>query len=159
MNVKMTSFGLEDEPMRTSGSWAKTQERVLVIADSEEMRELVINILRPGGFVVFGQPSAIGATRSIRQNGIRAVVLEIGVPGIRGEKVVSVLRENPRLDGLVIIVVTGAGYDQELDAKGLESANAVLDREGLEFRLAPLLGRLLRSSSFRPQEAFSARKS
>jgi CheY-like chemotaxis protein len=159
MNVKKTTVGRTHEPMRTSGSWAKTQERVLVIADLEEMRELVVKLLSSDGFVVFDQPSAIGATRSIRQNGIRAVVIDIGVPGICGEKVVSVLRENPRLDGLVIILVTGAECDQEIDAKGLESADAILDRMGLEFRLAPLLGRLLRSSNFRPQEAFSGYKS
>jgi CheY-like chemotaxis protein len=156
MNANKPTPSRTEEPMRTSGSWAKSNERVLVIADSDEMRELLVDILSSEGFVTFDQPSAIGATRSIRQNAIRAVVVDVGAPGIRGEKVVSVLRENPRLGGLVIVVVTGDGGDQELEAKGLESANAILDRASLALRLAPILGRLLRNSSYRPLEAFSA---
>lgn len=155
MNVKKPPLIPGDEPMRTSGSWAKSNDRILVIADSEGMREHLVELLSPEGFVVFGQPSAIGATRSIRENGIRAVIVDVGVPGIRGEKLVSVMRENPRLDGLVIVVVTGDANDQAFDAAGLESVNAILDRSGLEFRLVPLLRRLLRNSSFHPQQAFS----
>ena len=63
MNVKKSPLIPGDEPMRTSGSWAKSNERILVIADSEGMREHLVEILSPEGFVVFEQPSAIGATR------------------------------------------------------------------------------------------------
>jgi DNA-binding response OmpR family regulator len=155
MNATKSPLRFGDEPMRTSGSWAKSNDRVLVIADSEEMREQLAAILSQEGFVVFEQPSAIGATRSIRQNGIRAVVVDVTVPGFRGEKLVSVMRENPRLDGLVIVVVTDETAEQG-SVKGLEAVDAVLDRSGIEFRLVPLLGRLLRNSNFRPQDSFSA---
>lgn len=156
MNLKKPTLNLAEPQTRTSGSWVKkSNERVLVIADSEEVRGLLVDLLSAEGFVVFDQPSAIGATRSIRQNGIRAVIVDASVPGIRGEKIVSVLRENPRLSGLVVVVVTGKSDDRSDSAHGIESADAILDRTVLEFRLVPMLGRLLRSSTFSPEEAFA----
>src|SRR5512145_815845 len=152
MNDKKLSLTGAHAPMRTSGSWAKSNERVLVIGDSDEMRAHLVDILSPEGFVVFDQPSAIGATRSIRENGIRAVVVDVGVPGIRGEKLVSVLRENPRLEGLIVVVVLPEGVDKDAP-HGLEAANAILERHRLEYRLPSLLGRLLRNCSFRPHDA------
>lgn len=156
MNLKKPVPNTSEPLTRTSGAWAKkSNERVLVIADAEEMRGYLIDLLSPEGFVVFDQPSAIGATRAIREHGIRAVVVDVSAPGIRGDKLVSVLRENPRLSGLVVVVVTGEANDSAERVHGLESADAILDRTGLEFRLIPMLGRLLRSSNFSPEEAFA----
>lgn len=155
MNEKKPSLSQVEVPARGSGSWIKTRERVLVIADSEDMREQLIGFLGREDFVVFDQPSAIGATRSIRLNAIRAVVIDIDVPGFPASKLISVLRENPRLAGLVVVVVTPDGDDQRL-IHGLESANAILNRSSLEYRLCTVLTRLLRNSSFRPPEASTA---
>jgi DNA-binding response OmpR family regulator len=141
--------------MRTSGSWVKSNERVLVIADSKETRDLLMGVLMPEGFIVYEQPSAIGVTRSIRQNAIRAVIIDAGIPGIRGDKLISVLRENPRLQGLIVLAVTGERDARGLVAKGLEAADAIVDRATVEQRLVPLLGTLLRGSSFHPQLAFA----
>ena len=158
MNVKNSPPGPDEKAVRTSGAWAKTGERVLIVSDSPDMRVLLTDLLSADGFVVFEQPSAIGATRAIREKAIRAVVLDVCAPGVRGEKFVAVMRDNPRLDGLVIVVVTGDGDGCGVVRRGLESANAVLDRASLEFRLTSVLGRLLRSCSFRPQEAFAGRQ-
>jgi len=156
MSTTKSPSRFENLPIRTSGSWAKSQDRVLVIADSETTRQQLASVLDQEGFLVFEQPSAIGATRSIRQNSIRAVIVDVTMPGICSEKLVSVMRENPRLDGLVIVVITDDAAEPNFVAKGLERVDAVLDLSSVELRLAALLGRLLRASSFRPQEAFAA---
>lgn len=155
MDEKKPSVSQIEAPARGSGSWVKTRERVLVIADSEDMREQLIGLLSREDFIVFDQPSAIGATRSIRLNGIRAVVIDIDVPGFPASKLISVLRENPRLAGLVVVVITPDSDDQRA-VLGLESANAIVSQNSLEYRLCPVLSRLLRNSSFRPPEASSA---
>jgi DNA-binding response OmpR family regulator len=142
--------------MRTSGSWAKSNERVLVIADSDEMRDILVDVLRPEGFVVFDQPSAIGATRSIRENAIRAVVVDAGAPAARGEKLVSLLRENPRLHGLILVVVTDEQGTRRATSDALDGADATIERKQVVRSLPSLLNKLLRSSNFRPREAFSA---
>lgn len=151
MNAKNQSFGQFEAP-HTSGAWVKAKERVLVISDSQRMRERLIEILGREEFVVFDQPSVIGATRSIRINGIRAVVIDIEVPGFPAPKLIKLLRVNPRLDGIVVVVITQNELAEGADAQGLEAANAILSQSSLEFRLCPMLGRLLRNSTFRPPE-------
>ncbi|HEY5958814.1 MAG TPA: response regulator [Polyangiaceae bacterium] len=156
MNPTKSTLKPLDPLARTSGAWAKkSNERVLVIADDEATRAELVKLLSSEGFVVFDQPSAIGATRAIRDHNIRSVVVEVGGPGMRGEKLVSVLRENPRLDGLVIVVIA-ANDGSEPSQKGLETADAILSDRDVEFRLTPLLARLLRGSSFSPQSAFAS---
>lgn len=152
MNDKKASTSLPELLIRASGAWVKIKERVLVIADSKEIREHLVETLEREGFDVFDQPSAIGTTRSIRLNGIRAVVVDIDVPGFSAPKLVSMLRENPRLEGLVVVVVTADSGSHAAGIQGLESADAIVDRSSLDYRLGPLLGRLLRSSCFRPSE-------
>jgi PleD family two-component response regulator len=154
MNPSKPTQKLQDTPARTSGAWAKqVNERVLVIADEDDARAELVKILSSEGYIVFDQPSAIGATRAIRDHSIRSVVVNAGGSGMRGERLVSLLRENPRLDGLVIVVVT---LGNASDHNGLESADAILSDRDAEFRLTPMLGRLLRGSTFSPQSAFAS---
>jgi DNA-binding NarL/FixJ family response regulator len=101
---------------------------------------------------VFEQPSAIGATRAIREHGIRAVVADISMPGLSGDKLLGVLRKNQRLNGLVVVIVS-ARTEQELSSMSeLNAADAVLSKASLESVLVPTLSRLLRGSRFQPLE-------
>ena len=116
------------------------------------------NLLGDAGFVVYEQPSAIGATRAIREHSICAVVVDVSMPGLSGDKLVGVLRKNQRLEGLVIIVVTGKTSHEVATLSELDAADAVLFKEGLEGTLVRTLTRLLRTSSFRPSDSASVQE-
>jgi len=72
------------------------------------------------------------------------------MPGLSGDKLVGVLRKNQRLEGLVIIVVTGKTSDEVSNLAELEAADEVLFKDGLNQTLVRALSRLLRTSSYRP---------
>jgi len=132
---------------------AKTQAHVLVIDDSDIARAAIAGMLEDE-FEVFDQPSAIGATRAIREHNIRAVVVDISMPGLSGDKLLGVLRKNQRLNGLVVVVVS-ARSTEELEAMTeLSAADAVLSKDGLDQALARTLTRLLRASNFQPSGHF-----
>jgi len=114
------------------------------------------DLLENAGFVVFEQPSAIGATRAIREHSICAVVVDVNMPGLSGDKLVGVLRKNPRLNGLVIVVVTGKTSNEVAALSELGAADAVLFKEGLEETLVRTLNRLLRSSTYRSTDGSNA---
>lgn len=119
--------------------------RALVIDDSELARSFIARLLADAGFEVLTQASAIGATRTIVHNRVRLVVVDVSMPGLNGDKLVGVLRSNPRLAGLTIIVVSGQP-SQELERIAAETpADAVLSKTGLEEQLLPLLARLMRT--------------
>jgi len=135
---------------------SQAKSNVLVIDDSEIARSHISGILSDANYIVFEQPSAIGATRAIREHSVSAVVVDVSMPGLSGDKLVGVLRKNQRLDGLVVIVVTGKTQDELSGMCELSTADAVLFKDQLETSLVKTLSRLLRVSSYRPSGTLHA---
>jgi CheY-like chemotaxis protein len=52
-------------------------------------------------------PSAIGASRLIQSHGVDAVVLDVVMPALSGDKLVTLLRHNPRFSKLAVVLVSG----------------------------------------------------
>jgi CheY-like chemotaxis protein len=127
---------------------SSTRDRVLVIDDCADSRKLTVALLADAGYAPFEQPSAIGATRTLINHAIGAVVIDLGIPGLSSEKLIAVLRKNPRLDGLVIVVVTSVDGSHQFHSHGLRDADAVVLREQLSHRLVSTLERLLCTSGF-----------
>jgi CheY-like chemotaxis protein len=124
------------------------RDRVLVIDDATDSRKRTVALLGEAGYVPFEQPSAIGATRRLLSHSIAAVVIDLGMPGLSGEKLIALLRKNPRLDGLVIVVVPSLDGSHQASHQGLRDADAVVLREQLDHRLVSTLERLLCTSGF-----------
>ena len=125
----------------------KTLTSVLIIDDSPAARAAIAATLRLTGYNVFELSSAIGATRTILRNNIAAVIVDLGMPGLSGDKLVGLLRSNARLSQLVIIVVSGQS-NEELERIGKEcSVDAVLPKRDIGSRLLYILESALRSSS------------
>jgi two-component system, chemotaxis family, sensor kinase CheA len=124
------------------------RDRVLVIDDSDDSRMHTVALLGDAGYLLFEQPSPIGATRILLGHAIPAVVVDLGMPGLSGEKLIAVLRKNPRLEGVVIVVVTSVDGPHDARRQGLSDADAVVLREHLDTRLVPTMQRLLCTSGF-----------
>ena len=81
---------------------------VLVIDDDEIAREYLCDVLRRAGFIVDDLPSTIGVTNKIVRDKYHVVVLDVMMPAIRGDKLAGLLRKNPHLQGLGVVLVSGA---------------------------------------------------
>src|SRR5262245_62128349 len=84
------------------------QINVLVIDDDEIAREYLCDVLRRAGFPVEDTSSTIGITNKLVRDHFRVVVLDIMMPAIRGDKLAGLLKKNPHLQGLGIVLVSGA---------------------------------------------------
>jgi CheY-like chemotaxis protein len=81
---------------------------VLVIDDDEIAREYLCDVLRNGGFLVDDMPSSIGVTNKVIRDHFHVVVIDVMMPAIRGDKLAGLLRKNPQLRGLGVVMVSGA---------------------------------------------------
>lgn len=124
-----------------------TLTSVLIIDDSPAARAAIAATLRIAGYCVFELASAIGATRMILRNNIAAVIVDLGMPGLSGDKLVGLLRSNPRLSQLVVIVVSGQDSAELQRIANECPVDAVLPKRDVNSRLIYLLDSLLRSSS------------
>ena len=81
--------------------------RVLVVDDDDVAREALVAILRSGGHDALDLPSPIGVSRSIQEQGVQVVVIDIFLPGMKGDRLAKVLRGNPRFERVGVVLVSG----------------------------------------------------
>jgi CheY-like chemotaxis protein len=86
--------------------------RILIIDDDDIARELLCSTLKRLGHEVHELATAIGATRAIFQHNIDAVVVDVMLPDISGDKLARVLRQNPRGQSLAIVLVSSRPIDE-----------------------------------------------
>lgn len=123
--------------------------RVLVIDDDDIARELLASTLEADGHDVFELPSAIGASREIYRNEIDAVVLDVMMPDINGDKLARLLRGNSRGGALVIVLVSSRPLEELEGLARAAGADAVVAKEHIRKELvaALLRGERLRHGS------------
>jgi CheY-like chemotaxis protein len=117
--------------------------KVLVIDDDEVARTEMIECLRRARFSASGLESPIGATRVLVDQAIDVVVIDVQMPSIRGDRLATLFRDNPRFADLGVILVSG-GSVSELEQLGrVARADAVLTKSNLE-QLEPVINECLR---------------
>jgi CheY-like chemotaxis protein len=120
-----------------------TRRRALVIDDSDSARAALVAVLEAGGYEVTELPSAIGASRVAMQRQIDVAVVDMSMPGLSGDKLVKVFRDNPRLSRTVIVVVSGRSADELAEVARTTAVDGVLPKGEIRHELVPLLARLL----------------
>ncbi len=85
---------------------------VLVIDDSDISRAEMIRVLEKAGMEVIGLSSPIGATRVILTGNVRAVVIDIEMPSLRGDRLAALFKGNPRMNGVGVVLVSGEKNDE-----------------------------------------------
>jgi len=112
---------------------------VLVIDDSEIARAKMVELLSAKGMKVATRASPIGATRAILSSDITVVVIDVLMPGMRGDRLAALFRGNPRLASLGVVLVSGES-DAELNRLRDEvGADAVVSKSNLQDLAAAVL--------------------
>jgi CheY-like chemotaxis protein len=124
--------------------------RVLVIDDDEIVRELMCELLREGGCEVFDAGSPIGVTKTIVQRHIEIVVLDVMMPDISGDKLAKLLRNNPRLRQLTIVLVTSGKRDDLERLASDVAADSVVAKSDIRGELAQVALAAHRRRMFSP---------
>jgi CheY-like chemotaxis protein len=115
--------------------------RILVVDASDSSRRALCNCLFDAGYEVHELPSSIGASRELLKKQVRAVVIDANMPVLSGDGLSIVLRKNPRLEGLVIVLI---GPDERVEElRRLGAAHVVVGRSGVPKELIRHMSRLV----------------
>jgi phosphate regulon transcriptional regulator PhoB len=94
-------------------------KKILVVDDEPDLVELIAYNLKKEGFDVSSAADGEKALHMIRERGYDLVILDLMLPGIQGMELCRILRNDPKTEGLPIIMVTAKG--EEIDrVLGLE---------------------------------------
>jgi CheY-like chemotaxis protein len=81
---------------------------VLVIDDDEIALQAISDVLEEAGFQVRALVSPIGATQVIAADDIEAAVIDLHMPLMSGDKLVSLIRSWDRLRDLPVVLISGS---------------------------------------------------
>jgi PleD family two-component response regulator len=124
---------------------ADAPTRVLVIDDDEIARELLGSVLEAAGFLVYSLPSPIGATRVLQLNEVSAIVLDVVMPALSGDRLTTLLRHNPRFAKLAVVLVSGEGDAELSKLASAVGADAVVSKKDIRQSLTTTVKKALRT--------------
>lgn len=110
--------------------------KVLVVDDEPEILELVAPALRDEGYLVYEAENGDEAIDVIRELRPVVVVLDVMMPGLSGWEVCRMVRLDPELEDVRIIMATGIGDVTNAATSPLYGADDALDKP---FRLDVLV--------------------
>jgi DNA-binding response OmpR family regulator len=95
-------------------------DRVLVVDDEEDLRNLISFNVRSAGFVVDAAATGIAALTTARATRPAVIVLDLMLPDMLGTAVCSAIRHDPDLADVGILMLTARGGDYDR-IEGLEA--------------------------------------
>ena len=86
--------------------------RVLIVDDDDVVRTQLGGLLSGAGHAVFELPSAIGVTRIATRQQVDVVIIDIMMPTLSGDKLTQLLRQNPKLKHLGVVLVSSRPVEE-----------------------------------------------
>lgn len=96
----------------------ESAQSVLVVEDDLSFRETLVDVLRQGGYEVTAARDARAAMNAVETAEVpELIVLDLMMPGINGQQLSKLFKENPRTRKVPILALSGAGPEAVLEAK------------------------------------------
>lgn len=89
----------------------RSRKRILLVEDDTDLARLYRGVLRMAGFEALHVADGWSALRAIEEEPPDLIVLDIHLPGLRGDELLSELSERPETGQIPAIVVTGSDLD------------------------------------------------
>jgi CheY-like chemotaxis protein len=124
-------------------SSAQRGPKILVIDDDEIALEAIREVLVAAGFEPHCLSSAIGATSVIVTQGIEAVVVDLNMPVMSGDRFISLLRSWDRIRDLPAVLISGSSQDKLDGVARVLSAVQTVTKSNMRQALPQALHRLL----------------
>ena len=90
-------------------------ERILIVDDEDLVRSIFTNLFKKEKHDVEAVSSGEEAMEVLENEAFEVVLLDISLPGMTGVEVLKKLKKDK--PGLIVIIMTAFGYDEELIAE------------------------------------------
>lgn len=93
------------------------EQRVLVIDDNQDVRDLVVHILSADGFHVYSAADGENALAILKSNPVDLVLLDVMMPGISGLEVLKEIRtgSNKKIHDIPVMMITAKSATDDID--------------------------------------------
>ncbi|GAK57200.1 response regulator receiver domain protein, CheY-like protein [Candidatus Vecturithrix granuli] len=95
------------------------KEKILIVEDEEDIRELLVYNLKKEGYRVEGVSSGEEALKKIKQSVVDLVVLDLMLPDVDGLEVCKILKNDSHTAHIPVVMLTAKGEESDI-VLGLE---------------------------------------
>ena len=95
------------------------KNKILIVEDEQDIRDLLIFNLQKGGFEVESADNGDSALSLIRKNNFDLILLDLMLPGIGGFDLTRILKNDKKTSKTPILMLTAKGEESDI-VKGLE---------------------------------------
>jgi DNA-binding response OmpR family regulator len=105
---------------------AQETQKVLVVDDNQDVRDLVVHILNADGFHVYSAADGENALAILNSNEVDLVLLDVMMPGISGLEVLSEIRtgSNKKIREIPVMMITAKSSTEDIDKALAIGANS-----------------------------------
>lgn len=126
---------------------ARPRTKVLVVDDDEIAREFLVGVLNRAGFHATAMASPIGVTKRVIDDAISVVVIDVMMPTLSGDKLATLLRKNPQLADLGVVLVSSSPREQVEHLVKQVQADALVSKDEVKTTLATAVAQAVRRRS------------
>ncbi len=134
------------EPIAATTAGGDTGMRVLVVDDDPEVNQSTVMILEMEGYQVRSVDNGADAIEAVRDFKPRAVLLDIGLPGLDGYEVARRLRQQPGGKELTLLALSGYGHEEARERARGAGFDDHLTKPATPNDLLAILSRVARST-------------
>jgi len=98
---------------------AASAMRLLVVEDDDELGGASVEYFEQHGIAVDWRRDGMSCLQALREDDFDAVLLDLGLPGATGMRVLHVARMDPTVSRVPFVVVTGADPGYSRRARGM----------------------------------------
>ena len=118
----------------------------LVVEDSPTMRQLIsFSLKRFKGSRVIEAVDGVDALKKLSTEKIDIILTDINMPVMDGLKLVSLVRQNPQLKHIPIIIITTEGAEEDRERGLALGANAYISKPIQSSHLIRTIGEILQA--------------
>jgi len=88
------------------------RQEILVVDDNADAADTLAQLLAAYGHRVLTAGSATAGIELAKAHGVRAIVMDLGMPGVSGYEAARMIRADPQLRDILLIALSGWGQDQ-----------------------------------------------
>ena len=105
---------------------AQEEQKVLVVDDNQDVRDLVVHILSADGFHVYAAVDGENALTILNSNIVDLVLLDVMMPGMSGLDVLREIRtgSNKKLRDIPVMMITAKSTTDDIDQALALGANS-----------------------------------
>lgn len=121
--------------------------KILVVDDDAALRELLRDLLSDAGHSVDDADSGMAGLAKLRAGGYQLVTLDIDMPGLGGMETLKLIRREPKLGKLPVLMCTARNMLDSIDAAFEDGATGYIVKP---FDLAALSATVEKALSGKP---------